>query len=184
MDDFGDHLGNVLKDIDRVSTSAYSWARYRGDYPLEQVSIFPRIDQVPNAESRVTLSTEVDRFNLNKAQLDWRLTSQDKQSALRTLKIIGSEFGRLGIGRMKLLLTEEDNSWPSDIRGGWHHMGTTRMDDNPKFGVVDSDCRVHGINNLHIAGSSVFPTGGSGTPTFTLIALALKLADHIKVLMK
>lgn len=184
VDDIGDHLGNVLQDIDRISASAFAWTRYRGDYPLEQVSIFPRIDQVPNAESRVTLATDVDRFNLNKAQLDWRLTNQDKQSALRTLKIIGAEFGRLGIGRMKLLLTEEDNSWPSDIRGGWHHMGTTRMDDNPKLGVVDQDCRVHGINNLHIAGSSVFPTGGSGTPTFTLIALALKLADHIKVMMK
>jgi choline dehydrogenase-like flavoprotein len=59
-------------------------------------------------------------------------------------------------------------------------MGTTRMSNDPRQGVVDANCQVHGISNLYVAGSSVFPTAGAGTPTFTLVALALRLADHLK----
>ena len=62
---------------------------------------------------------------------------------------------------------------------GFHHMCTTRMADDPTRGVVDRDCRVHGMGNLYLAGSSVFSTGGVATPTFNLTALALRLADHI-----
>jgi choline dehydrogenase-like flavoprotein len=61
----------------------------------------------------------------------------------------------------------------------WHHMGTTRMHDDPKYGVVDAQCRVHGYGNLFIAGSSVFPTAGNHTPTLTIISLAIRLADHL-----
>jgi choline dehydrogenase-like flavoprotein len=59
-------------------------------------------------------------------------------------------------------------------------MGTTRMSGDPRYGVVDRNCRVHGMSNLFVAGSSVFPTAGSGTPTLTLVALSLRLADHLK----
>jgi choline dehydrogenase-like flavoprotein len=59
-------------------------------------------------------------------------------------------------------------------------MGTTRMHDDPKQGVVDRNCRVHGIDNLFVAGSSVFPTGGAANPTLTLLALTLRLADHLR----
>jgi choline dehydrogenase-like flavoprotein len=61
-------------------------------------------------------------------------------------------------------------------------MGTTRMDADPKRGVVDENCRVHGVENLYVAGCSVFPTGGTFNPTFTIVALALRLADHLKQL--
>ena len=75
----------------------------------------------------------------------------------------------------------EDNSeWPSDMRGDQHHMGTTRMQRDPSMGVVDENCRVHGVANLYVAGCSVFPTGGTFNPTLTIVALALRLADHIK----
>jgi choline dehydrogenase-like flavoprotein len=63
----------------------------------------------------------------------------------------------------------------------WHHMGTTRMADDPRRGVVDVACRVHGIRNLYVAGSSVFPTSGFASPTLTIVALALRLADHLKL---
>ena len=62
----------------------------------------------------------------------------------------------------------------------WHHMGTTRMSDDPGRGVVDADCLVHGVSNLYVAGSSVFPTGGTAAPTLTIVALALRLADHVR----
>jgi len=58
-------------------------------------------------------------------------------------------------------------------------MGGTRMHGDPRQGVVDADARVHGIANLYVAGSSLFPTGGAANPTFTLVALALRLADHL-----
>ena len=69
--------------------------------------------------------------------------------------------------------------WPAALEGTWHHMGTTRMHDSPRQGVVDRDCRVHGLANMFVAGSSVFPTAGANFPTFTLVALALRLSDHI-----
>jgi choline dehydrogenase-like flavoprotein len=183
-DDFSRHLGNVIEDIDDIVASAYAWARFRGNYPVEQISMVPRIAQVPNPDSRVTLANDVDSLNLRKAQLDWRLTDLDRQSALRTMQVIGAEMGRAGLGRMKILLSEESDSWPDDLRGGWHHMGTTRMSDDPKSGVVDRNCRVHSVKNLYIAGSSVFPTAGSGTPTFCLVALAFRLADYLKEKMR
>ena len=64
--------------------------------------------------------------------------------------------------------------------GGWHHMGTTRMGDDPKQSVVNADCKVHGIDNLYIAGSSCYVTAGAPNPTLTLVALSLRLSDHLK----
>lgn len=69
---------------------------------------------------------------------------------------------------------------PDDTSGGWHHMGTTRMSDDPKTGVVDADCKVYGIDNLYIAGSSCFATGGAVNPTLTVVAISLRLATHLK----
>ncbi len=96
------------------------------------------------------------------------------------LEIVAAEFGRAGLGRVQITFEETARDWPADLAGGWHHMGTTRMSDDPRTGVVDRDCRVHGFANLYVAGSSVFPTPGSGTPTMTIVALALRLADHLK----
>jgi choline dehydrogenase-like flavoprotein len=96
------------------------------------------------------------------------------------LEIIGMELGRAGLGRLQIKIDDSDTTWPEDLVGASHHMGTTRMSENPKQGVVDKNCQVHGISNLFIAGSSVFPTAGSGTPTLMIVALALRLADHIK----
>ena len=73
----------------------------------------------------------------------------------------------------------EFDRWDRAVMSTWHHMGTTRMGASPCGAVVDTDCRVFGTSNLYVAGSSVFPTGGSGPPTFTLTALALRLADHL-----
>ena len=67
------------------------------------------------------------------------------------------------------------------VAGGAHHMGTTRMHDDPRQGVVDRNSKVHGVDNLYVAGSSVFPTSGAANPTLTLVALTLRLADHLKV---
>jgi choline dehydrogenase-like flavoprotein len=76
------------------------------------------------------------------------------------------------------LLADEDGPWPIS-RDASHHMGTTRMGDDPSTSVVDRDCRLHGVENLYVAGSSVFPTSGYANPTLTIVALALRLGDHL-----
>jgi choline dehydrogenase-like flavoprotein len=98
----------------------------------------------------------------------------------RSQQIISEELSNKGLGSIRNQLSDDDTSWPSTLLWCWHHMGTTRMHQNPKQGVVDAQCRVHGISNLFIAGSSVFPTVGKDTITPTIVALAIRLADHIK----
>jgi choline dehydrogenase-like flavoprotein len=136
-------------------------------------------EQVPNPSSRVSLSSERDALGLQKIRLDWRLTEQDRRSLVHHFYSLALEFGALGMGRLRMNIVD-DGQWPENIRGGNHHMGTTRMSDSPKSGVVDRHCKVHGIDNLYVSGSSVFPTSGIANPTLTVVALALRLAEHIK----
>jgi len=102
-------------------------------------------------------------------------------------ELLGQQVGRAGIGRVKLmeyLEDENDHSWPSFTGGGWHHMGTTRMSEDPKNGVVDRNCKVHGISNLYTAGASNYVTAAAPNPTLTAIALSLRLSDHLKEKVK
>jgi len=135
---------------------------------------------MPNPDSRVSLTDHRDALGMRQIQLDWRLTDLEKHSIIRTLELLGAELGRYGLGRLWIEIDDDPHSWPDDLAGGWHHMGTTRMHDDPTRGVVNRDCQVHGIDNLYIAGSSVFTTAGSGTPTMTVVALALRLVDHLR----
>jgi choline dehydrogenase-like flavoprotein len=151
-----------------------------GGLPIQAAELTTRIDPVPNPDSRIRLGTDRDALGMRRAELHWALSPLDKWSAIRTLEILGAEVGRAGMGRVQITLDDDDDSWPDDLAGGWHHMGTTRMSDDPASGVVDRDGRVHGLDDLYVAGSSVFPTGGSGTPTMTIVALALRLADHLR----
>ncbi|HEV2670629.1 MAG TPA: GMC family oxidoreductase [Gemmatimonadales bacterium] len=144
--------------------------------------VMTRQEQAPNPSSRVTLSSDRDALGMPRARLDWQLTALDKQSFQRFYDVLGREFGRSGLGRVQVLdwVRTEDPAWPRTLSGGWHHMGTTRMHRDARSGVVDADCRVHGIANLSIAGASVFPTAGAVNPTLTLVALSLRLSDHLK----
>jgi choline dehydrogenase-like flavoprotein len=140
-------------------------------------------EQAPNPDSRVTLSPERDALGLPRIRLDWRLGEQDRRSVVEHMRSLALEFGALGIGRMSIDV-EDDGVWPQLVSGSNHHMGTTRMHDDARYGVVDRDCRVHGVDNLFVAGSSVFPTSGAANPTLTLVALALRLADHLKTRLR
>ncbi|MEP2936262.1 MAG: GMC family oxidoreductase [Gilvibacter sp.] len=142
-----------------------------------------RIEQAPNPNSRVTLGTEKDSLGVPRANLHWQLTTLDKSSLRKMYRILGQQFGISGIGRLKLmeyLRDENDNSWPIGTNGGWHHMGTTRMSDDPKKGVVDANCKVHGISNLFVAGAACYATSGAPNPTLTLVALSLRLSEFLK----
>jgi choline dehydrogenase-like flavoprotein len=145
--------------------------------------LFTRMEQAPNPDSRITLDTEKDALGMPRAKLNWVLTPLEKHSLRMINTIIGQEAGRASTGRVKVydyLQDEQDESWPSFTGGGWHHMGTTRMSDDPKQGVVDANCKLHGINNLYVAGASCYVTAGAVNPTLTLISLTIRLSDHLK----
>jgi len=136
-------------------------------------------ETAPNPDSRITLSGQRDRFNNPLVSVGWQLTPLDSYSLRRTYEVLGHELGRAGLGRLKVL-SVDDIIERGDFWSQHHHIGTTRMHYDPKQGVVDKNCRVHEIANLFLAGSSVFPTSGSATPTLTILALAMRLADRIK----
>ena len=180
LERFGEHLGNVISDFGSVIEAG--GRKVRGKvFGRPQVPAFylaNMMEQIPNPESRVILGTELDSLGQRRLQLNWKITAQDMRSAVRTQELIGGEMQRAGFGRFQQELKGETP--PANTEGGYHHMGTTRMAADPKAGVVDPQSRVHGIGNLYIAGPSVFPTGGYANPVLTLIALTLRLADHLK----
>jgi choline dehydrogenase-like flavoprotein len=149
---------------------------------LEAIGLTTRIEQAPNPDSRIVLVPERDELGMQRVALDWRLSDVDRRNVRETLELLGAEIGHAGLGRVRILHADEPG-WPDDLNGGQHHMGTTRMSDDPRQGVVDRHCRVHGMSNLFIAGCSVFPTPGGATPTLMLIALAIRLADRLKARM-
>ncbi len=153
--------------------------RFRADAMFLEV----RSEQEPNPNSRVTLSSaQRDAFGQPRAHLHWELTYRDKHTMRTIATMFHNELTRLDLGELHQdpWLTTDELVWPSDMVGGHHHMGTTRMSDDPKTGVVDANCRTHAHHNLYIAGSSVFPTAGYVNPTATLLALAMRLADHLR----
>lgn len=133
----------------------------------------------PNPASRVTLSNERDALGMPRVAVNWRLGPLVRKTFERTLVIVSEELARAGVADAVLPDPICTDNWDQTLDSTWHHMGTTRMHDSPAHGVVDRNCRVHGIRNLFIAGSSVFPTGGANFPTMTLAALALRLSDHL-----
>jgi choline dehydrogenase-like flavoprotein len=137
------------------------------------------MEQAPNRESRVVLGQDRDRLGSPRVELRWRLSEIDKRTAHRAHEILREAMAP-GIGDFRSMLGQPEDPWPPGLRGARHHMGTTRMHSDPRRGVVDADGRVHGIANLYVAGSSVFPTSGTANPTLTIVALALRLAGHVE----
>jgi choline dehydrogenase-like flavoprotein len=178
-EEFNRHVANVVADIDTVADVAYQRLRHHPDYPIRWFEFVQIGEQTPNATSRVRLGRQLDRLGQRKVVLDWRVTDGDSAGVARSAEALAKEMGRSGLGRIA-------QRFPAgvfrefDPQPHYHHMGTTRMASDPSSGVVDADCRLHGVDNLFIAGSSVFPTVGNVNPTLTIIALALRLADHLK----
>jgi choline dehydrogenase-like flavoprotein len=135
-------------------------------------------EQMPNPESRVRLDRRRDRLGVPSTVLDWRLGDHDWYSIRRTVEILAACVRDAGVG--DVVSTVDGHSPPPTVYGNWHHLGTTRMHIDPAHGVVDENCRVHGISNLYISGGSVLPTGGYANPTLTIAALAFRLADHLR----
>jgi choline dehydrogenase-like flavoprotein len=143
-------------------------------------------EQAPNLDSRVTLSDQRDALGSPRVRLDWRLTELDHRTARTMAGAVRDAFRRQGLAEVDLpdWLQPGAEGWTSQVYGPFHPTGTTRMASDPKRGVVDANCRVHGVSNLFVAGSSVFPTSGYANPTFTIIALAIRLADHVRSILR
>jgi choline dehydrogenase-like flavoprotein len=140
------------------------------------------LEQEPNPLSRITLDCKRDAFGSRCAKLDWHISPQVRHTLERVQAMIVEEMTKLG-HRCWIYPQEAQMSIEPAYNWVRHHMGTTRMSDDPQRGVVDSACRVHGVHNLFAAGSSVFPTGGNDMPTLTIIALALRLGHHLRSLL-
>jgi choline dehydrogenase-like flavoprotein len=136
----------------------------------------------PDPQSRVSLGDGVDALGMRKIQLDWRLPDNFERQMQRAHELLGQDLGRAGLGRLRIESSATGHDPMQNMNHGHHHMGTTRMHDDPRHGVVDADCRVHGISNLFIGGSSVFTTYACDDPTMTIVALALRLSSHLKSL--
>jgi len=173
-----DMLTMLMNPLD---TLGYGYTRlFQPRWLIRGVKFQIIVEPEPNPNSRVMLSpNQKDRLGMNRVRVDWRLTSKVQRTFDRTLAILADDMRQSGVAEVALDEPIEGRKWPSDLEGTWHHMGTTRMHDSPKQGVVDRNCLVHGMSNLYVAGSSVFPTSGANFPTITLAALAFRLSEHV-----
>ncbi|HYS45330.1 MAG TPA: GMC family oxidoreductase [Rhizomicrobium sp.] len=140
------------------------------------------MELAPDPDRRLQLTGEKDALGLPRLKLDMRIADSDFALYRQTLVELGRQLLASKAGLLRLNYSHREQ-WLSAMDWGNHHLGTTRMSDDPKQGVVDADGLVHGVNNLYVAGSSVFPTYGSSNPTLNLIALTLRLGEHLKKVM-
>jgi choline dehydrogenase-like flavoprotein len=139
-------------------------------------SLYFRGEQAPDPANRVVLSEQRDALGMPQSRLEWRLNPIDVASIEGWLGVLDRDLRARGLGQVIGPLED----WQSHVTGGPHHIGTTRMSADPRHGVVDAECRVHSVDNLYLAGSSVFSTSGFSNPTFSLVTLALRLADTLE----
>lgn len=156
------------------------WNKLFRSARFDHVRLQAWIEQEPTANNRITLSHQRDYLGQPKTHLSLRFSEQTWNSIERSLIHIGQALHNQGFGKLQYDPARLEHLTPYN-KIGLHHMGTTRMHDSPRQGVVDANCQVHGLANVYVAGSSVFPTGGAANPTFTIAALAIRLADHIKM---
>lgn len=184
------HALNVVRDGADTAVFLGHWIRRRTlatrKFPsvilanrTNRFSLEVQGEQQPHPDSRVTLADSVDALGMRRLRVDWRYRPQDIDSIRRTLDLIAADLARSGVGHLQIdHRTLEQDLLCYGAYGG-HHIGTTRMGVDPRTSVVDANARVHDVANLFIAGSAVFPTSGQANPTLTLLALALRLADHL-----
>jgi choline dehydrogenase-like flavoprotein len=187
------HVRNVMFGAPRLASFALDWVfrrhlAYRripsvalpnatGVYPLDFNG-----EQAPNPESRVSLAHETDRYGVPRLRVDWRASELDWLTLSRMLRelrraVEGCDCGTIEYDEERLDQDEQASAVPI----GGHHIGTARMSEGPSSGVVNADGRVHHVDNLYVAGCATFPTSGQADPMLTIVAMALRLAEHIEI---
>jgi len=141
------------------------------------------VEQAPNPDSRILLSDSLDSLGVPRIKVQWILTDSERNTLRVMAETFTEEFNRLGIGSVSRFdwIDDDGSDWGKNVCDILHASGTTRMSDNPGSGVVNTNCKVFDVENLYLAGSSVFPTSGYANPVFTMTALAIRLGDHLKL---
>ena len=159
-----DATDDLTVDVQRVIAAS----AVPQEHPVSAYGIRLQLEQAINPDSQVTLCDERDGLGLHRSRLHWRVTELDTHTLVTTTHALGRALGLSGEGRLRFesWVLEEASAWET-MSGGNHHMGTTRMSDDPTQGVVDRNCRMHSVDKLFIAGSSVFPARGLVNQTLT-----------------
>jgi choline dehydrogenase-like flavoprotein len=185
------HFGNVLRGPQQVLAFAVHMLRDRKLAHRKFPSIIIRssanlysldfhAEQQPNPSSRVMLGTERDALGMPRLHVDWRYTPGDIDTVSRAVALLAGDFARQGLGTLDYRPEEIEAEATRYGAYGGHHIGTARMGSDPRSSVVDADCRVHGVRNLYLAGAATFATSSQANPTLTIVALALRLAAHLR----
>ncbi len=188
---FWPHAGNVARDPINTMLFGLNYLTQRRfarrklpslvlDPAAGPLTFDVHAEQLPNPASRITLGEQVDRFGMPVLKVDWRYLPADIATVRGTLALIGQSLSEGGHGSASFDMDALEADLLRERAYGGHHLGTARMSDSPRTGVVDRACRVHGLTNLYIASGAVFPTSGQANPTLTIVALALRLSDHLK----
>jgi choline dehydrogenase-like flavoprotein len=170
--------GRLLSNAPGLLEAAHHRMRSRA-LPIEHHVVVDQLEQVPDRDSRVTLGDRLDAFGVSILRLDWRVGSETTETLRALHRSIARVFSGRGWGTLESPLLESPTLVP-DYTDAAHPSGTTRMSVDARTGVVDRNARVHGVDNLFVCGSSIFSTAGHAAPTLTIIALALRLAQHAR----
>ena len=175
----------LIRKLPQLVSTAKQYYLHRRVYIPQAVA---RVDMImetlPSPANRIELSNDLDRLGMPKVVIKWQIDPLVQRTMLECTSLVKTHLERVGLGVLQENTWLSQGNWTEHIKDAKHHIGTTRMASSPREGVVNEDCRVHGIANLYVAGSSVFPTSGHSNPTATLLALALRLTDHLLALPK
>jgi choline dehydrogenase-like flavoprotein len=187
------HAANIVRNPGKVAKFGSTWvtrrslARRKLPSFLSEVAsgnyrIHFNAEQSPSQANRVTLGDSMDEFGVPRLRVRWHVAESDYESIGRSLSVVAQALERLGVAQVRVPGNARElfEAMGGGFLAGTHAMGTTRMGSSPRTSVVDTDCRVHGVRNLYIASSSVFPTGGFAPPTLTIVALAVRVADVVQ----
>lgn len=174
----------LLTELDDVLVNAFRKLTNRGVHTrmMEKIPLLYIQEGTPKRDSRIYLSREKDKFGLKKLVLDWHFDQQEIENIYKVFKLFSATARDFGWGRIQLRKEADVNSGhpTRGLMEASHPSGATRMSNDSKRGVVDRNLRVHSVKNLYVCGSSVFPTNSYVSPTFTIAALAARLAEHLK----
>jgi len=167
-----------LNELDKAAIVTAALAVGADASNAKAFSIGCGLELAPDPERRLTLTDERDALGMQRLKLTNRVSNEDFSRYRDTLKEWGRQLLAAGTGMIRLNY-DTRAEWEGALDWGDHHLGTTRMHADPKQGVVDANLKVHGIGNLFVAGSGVFPTYSASNPTLNLVALTLRLSQHL-----
>lgn len=191
LGDYGRHVLNLVSEPFNAARFAVRMikGRFLASRKIPSLVVAPKsnefsldfhAEQIPNAESRVTLDEgNVDAFGTPRITVDWRYSPQDVETVKTAIALLAEDLKQSGVGTFEYDPETVEQEMIRYGAYGGHHIGAARMGDDPRTSVVDANCKVHGVQNLYISSAAVFPTSSQANPTLTIVALALRLAKHL-----